>query len=196
MYQSGIVELSFEEAENMGFTVGDHIFIEPNLQLEKQVYFKAYTIKLSDKKKDFEGRWLDQYIDFKKTIIAVQDFKISKKNLTDAKEVNLNKSLEMHLKKYFVNAHMSSGKQRSYFDLVIGNMNYVIEIKLAKALKKTGQMQKAIGQIDGYIEEVKNNKLILLVIGEKIDRQDRNILYIKNDVENKKDCKFYFLEAL
>jgi hypothetical protein len=75
-------------------------------------------------------------------------------------------------------------------------MNYVIEIKLAKALKNIGQMQKAIGQIDGYKEEVKNNNLILLVIGEKIDRQDRNILYIKNDVENKKDCKFYFLEAM
>jgi hypothetical protein len=56
--------------------------------------------------------------------------------------------------------------------------------------------EKAIGQIDGYQDEVKKNNLILLVIGEKIDRQDRNIFYIKNDVENKKACKFYFLEAM
>ena len=196
MYQSGIEELSFEEAKNMGIDVGDHISIEPNLLLEKQYYFLAYTIKLSDLKKDLEGRWLDQYVDFKKIIIALNEFKISKKVLSDTKEVVLNKSLERHFKKYFVSAHMSSGKQRSYFDLVIGNMNYVIEIKLARALKNTGQMQKAIGQIDGYKNEVKDNNLILLVIGEKMDRQDKNILYIKSDVEIKKECKFYFLEAV
>jgi hypothetical protein len=64
MYQSGIVELSYEEAEKIGLNVGDHISIEPNLLLERQMYFKAYTIKLLDAKKDFEGRWLDQYVDF------------------------------------------------------------------------------------------------------------------------------------
>ena len=195
MYQSGLTELSYEELEELSLIPGDDLFIAPNLLLEKQYMFKLYTIRLSDTKKDPDGKLLDEHVDYKSIISALNDFKISKKTLKDSNEITLNKSLERHFRKYFVNAHMSSGKQRSYFDLVIGNMNHVIEIKLARALKSTSQMQKAIGQIGGYKSEIKNNNLILLVIGEISDTQDKNILHIQNYVEKDLSCKFYFLEA-
>ena len=141
MYQSGLNELSYEDLEELSLTPGDDILIEPNLLLEKQYMFKQYTLRLLDKKKDPDGKLLDEHVDYKSIISALSDFKISKKTLKDNNEVKLNKFLEKHFRNYFVNAHMSSGKQRSYFDLVIGNMSYVIEIKLAMALKNTGQMQ-------------------------------------------------------
>lgn len=194
-FQAGIRDVNFDEIIKLGLEPGDDIQVEPNLILERQYMFKQYKLRLKDQEKDIEGRWLDDCIKLKNIISALNDYKISSEELIKSNELAVNKSLETHLRKYFASVHMSSGNQRSYFDLVIGNMDFVIEIKLSRALKKTAQMQKAIGQIDGYIRELNNNNLILLVIGNQEDRFSRNISYIRDNIENQKNSIFFYLDT-
>lgn len=167
-----------------GYTIG-------NISLNARKNTQFYDVDIIDENKDYEGRCNDGYFDLDNVINAIDNFKLKKSDYEYYKETEINELLENHLKKYFVNAHRSSGKTKKIFDLVIGNDEIIIEIKLAKSLT-SAQSQRAIGQIQDYLELGKYNEFLLLVIGLKSQRQDKFVKELEQKIDNMEDCEFYF----
>ena len=107
----------------------------------------------------------------------------------------MNSELEKHLRNYFDNCNKSKGNLKGIFDLEIGNMNYVIEMKLASSAKKTDQRDRAYGQMKRYLDEFKSKNFMLFIAGESSDKQDPNIKSLKKAAEKEFGVNFYFLDA-
>ena len=153
---------------------------------------KKFDIQIYDDDKNSDGKWKNNSINYKNVIKVLQEFKI--KNVDKLTEVKVNKLLEEHFRKYFENAHKSKGGADSLYDLVIGDNDFVIEIKMAKALKTASGRQKASGQIKQYVSEFDVENFMLLVIGDEEDKQNEKILYLEKEVINDYNCFYYFIE--
>jgi hypothetical protein len=156
---------------------------------------QRYKIDLIDKERGIENKIIDDKIDFIKVINVLHEFKLKKKDLKEMTEVQINKKLEDHFRKYFENAHKSSGNLRGAFDIELGKMNFVIELKLAASLKKTNERDRASGQAKRYLQEFKKNNFLMLVIGNKEDKDDKNIISLETEIKKDFKCYFYFLEV-
>jgi len=154
-----------------------------------------YSISLIDKNKDCHGRWTDKAVDHKNVLKALSSFKLTKSKYKTLKETALNSDIEKHFRTYFDNCNKSKGNLKGLFDLEIGNIKYVIEMKLASSAKKTDQRDRAYGQMKRYLDEFKSKNFMLLVAGEETDKQDPNIKSLKNAAEKEFGVNFYFLEA-
>jgi hypothetical protein len=195
LIRQGITEIHSKELHqfNLNTKLGKMTF--ENIIIYQIGLTQSYRIDLVDKEKGIENKIKDDKIDFKKVLNVIQKFDLNKKTLKDSSEVQLNKQLEDHFRQYFENAHRSSGNLRGAFDLELGKMNFVIEIKLASSLKKTGERDRASGQAKRYLQEFKKNNFLMLVIGENTDKVDRNIISIETEIKNDFKCYFHFLEA-
>lgn len=190
LLQKGNHEISMKDLADYNIVTDLDSFSIGNIKLEKEKFFKSYSIRLSDKLKTSDGKWKDNTIDFSKVMKALQSFVVSESAKT--KEVKINSELELHLRKYFENAHKSTGPSTGYFDLVIGNMEFVIEIKMSRALIKSNKRYEASGQIKQYLKQYGSNNFLLLVFGPKEDEEDRNLLSLKNEVVKEYKCYYHF----
>lgn len=154
-----------------------------------------FTIALIDENKDGYGRWIDKAVDHKKIVKVLDAYKFTKNQLKTYKETTLNAELEKHFRKYFDNANKSKGNLKGIFDLEIGNMSYVIEIKLSSSAKKTGESDRAYGQMKRYLGEFKSKNYMLLIAGDASDKQDSNIKTLKKAAEKEFGVNFYFMDA-
>jgi hypothetical protein len=106
----------------------------------------------------------------------------------------LNKLLEDHFKKYFESVRKGDTTNQGLIDLNIGNKKFVIELKLARELKKSHQSDRAIGQIERYMKEFTNN-FMFVVAGNHEDKQEKYCQILKKKLD---ECGgfYYYIEAL
>jgi hypothetical protein len=83
---------------------------------------------------------------------------------------------------------------RGAFDLDLGKMNFVIEMKLASSLKKTGERDRVSGQTKRYLQDFKKNNFLMLVFGENADRVDRNVISLETEIKMTLNVTFTFLK--
>lgn len=192
LIKKGISEISIEDIKDFNIITELSSFAIGNISLSKISMYKNYRIDLLDKNKTSEGKWNDKSVDYKKVIKAIQSFKISES--AKSKEVKINNELELHFRKYFENSHKSTGPLTGFFDLVIGKMNFVIEIKMSKALLKASKRNEASGQIKQYLKQFRSNNFMLLVFGPAKDKQDKNLIYLENEITKEYDCFYHYFE--
>jgi len=165
-----------------------------NLKLTQVGLTQKYRISLIDSERNSDGKWLDESVDYKKVIEVISNFSISKTEFNKLNETKINTLLEKHFRNYFENTSKSTGNLRGLLDLVVGNLDFVIELKLSKSLKNAGQRQRASGQIKQYLEEQGNNNFMLLVVGDKEDKQDKNLKSLEKEVTKEYKCFYHFIE--
>ncbi|TAE26583.1 MAG: hypothetical protein EAZ92_10455 [Candidatus Kapaibacterium sp.] len=165
-----------------------------NILLQWNKKDKVYDILLVDKEKNIEGKISTSEISYKRHILPViHEFSVSKTEYSKLTEVQINKNLETHFRQFFEKAQKSSGNLRGAYDLELGDSDFVIEIKLASSLKKTDQKDRASGQIKRYLQEVKSNNFLLLVIGLQNEKKEKNIVDIEKEVVKDFDCYFCYI---
>lgn len=206
LYESGVRKIKYSELSEFNvFTSLNGVVIE-NILLsdgigrssmllglfevaEKGNYF---SINLENPEKNIDGLWIDSAISVDKVLKVLHNYSFTKEEIT-LTELELNKNLEVHFKKYFENVKKSGTSNKGLIDLVIGsNTNFGIEIKLSKELKKTGQSDRARGQIEKYMELFKTNFLVIIA-GISEDKKDKCIQDIHRKI---KDCgaTYYYME--
>jgi hypothetical protein len=169
-------------------------FSDTNFILKK--HENSYGIIIADKEKDIDGRTLSGEITVSQVIGAIMDYKISEHDLADTKETTINKDLVDHLKEYFVPVKKSTGNTTKYYDVVVGDDDVIIEIKLARELLKSNNYQRTLGQIQDYTKNLgTKDNLILLVIGEKHEKLERNIHLLESTIKNEKMCHYFYKTA-
>jgi hypothetical protein len=196
LLRQGITEIHSKELLqfNLNTKVGKMIF--ENITIYQIGISDRYRIDLVDKERGIENKIKGENIDFKKVLHVIEKYKLSKKKLAEKTEVQLNKELEDHFRDHFESAQRSSGNLRGAFDLELGKMHFVIELKLAASLKKTGERDRASGQAKRYLQEFKKTNFLMLVIGEKSDKADKNVISLEHEIKNDYKCYFHFLEAM
>ena len=154
----------------------------------------SYGIEIVNKKKNTDGKWIDSVVNADKVISVLQKFDIKEKELEKLSEVKLNKLLEDHFKKYFESVRKGDTTNQGLIDLNIGNKKFVIELKLARELKKSHQSDRAIGQIERYMKEFTNN-FMFVVAGNHADKQEKYCQILKKKLD---ECGglYYYIEAL
>jgi hypothetical protein len=195
LYRQKISDISSAEIKNLNINTRINPIIIRNIKITQGGLFHRYRIELNDSNKTPDGKWLDNSIDFKKIISCIEQYRYTSQKCRDFSEVQLNKDLESHFKIFFEKVARSGGKQKSLFDLVLGDMTFVIEIKLASSLKSMGKSYSASGQIKAYLNEFKKKNFLLLVAGNRTDKQDKNVESLKAEVLNDFKCYFYYLES-
>ena len=167
-----------------------------NFELNTGIFSGPYFgISIIDEDKDGYGRWVDNAVEHKKVVKVLDEYKFTKNQMRTLKEPKLNAELEKHFRQYFDNANKSKGNLTGIFDLEIGNMSYVIELKLSLAAKKTGQRDRAYGQMKRYLDEFKSKNYMLLIAGDKADKQNDNIKALKKAAEKDFGVNYYFMDA-
>lgn len=167
-----------------------------NFELNTGIFSGSYLgISLIDENKDGYGRWIDNAVEHKKVVKVLDEYKFTKNQMRTFKETKLNAELEKHFRQYFDNTNKSKGNLKGIFDLEIGNMSYVIELKLSSAAKKTAQRDRAYGQMKRYLDEFKSKNYMLLIAGDKADKQNDNIKALKKAAENEFGVNYYFMDA-
>ena len=196
IWKQGISEIHSKELHpfSLNTRIGKMTF--GNLKLSQSGFSDSYRIELIDKDRGADGKWSDENVDYKKVLKVLQNYKLTKTKLSNSTETKINSELEKHFRKYFENANKSTGKIRGLFDLVVGNMNFVIELKMAKSLKNSGQRQRASGQIKQYLEEFGNKNLMLLVVGTEDLKQDKNIKSLEKEVLKDFKCYYHYVTAV
>tara|TARA_B100000768_G_C11187648_1_gene335820 strand:- start:118 stop:963 length:846 start_codon:yes stop_codon:yes gene_type:complete len=196
IWKQGISEIHSKELHpfSLNTRIGKMTF--GNLKLSQSGLSDSYRIELIDKDRGADGKWSDESVDYKKVLKVLQNYKLTKTKLSNSTETKINSELEKHFRKYFENANKSTGKIRGLFDLVVGNMNFVIELKMAKSLKNSGQRQRASGQIKQYLEEFGNKNLMLLVVGSEDLKQDKNIKSLEKEVLKDFKCYYHYVTAV
>lgn len=195
LYKQKVAEIHSDELKTFNINTRISPIIIRNIKLTQAGLSQSYRIELNDIEKGPEGKWLDKSIDFKKVILCLQEYKFTSKNCNDFSEVKLNTDLESHFKIYFERVARSVGKQKGLFDIVLGDMSFVIELKLASSLKKTGERQRASGQVKQYITEFNSRNFMFLVAGNKNDKQDKNVKSLESEILNEFKCYYYYLET-
>lgn len=195
LYNQGIDTIHSNDLHqfNINTSIGEIEF--GNVVLSQLGISQKYFIDLVDKEKTIDNKIKDEFIDYKKVMNVLKEYNITKRKLINRTEVDINKELETHFRKYFYNAHKSSGNLRGLFDLELGNLNFVIEIKLSSSLKKSNEKDRASGQVKRYLQEFKKKNFLMLVIGEKADKSEKNIINLEKEIINDFKCYYFFLEA-
>ena len=200
LIRQGITEVSSKELKGFNLNTRLSQMIFENISISKFEYITGissdtYSISLVNKERGIENKIRGEKIDFKKVLQVLDSYKLTKKKLAENTEVQLNKELEEHFRNHIESAQRSSGNLRGAFDLELGKMHFVIEIKLAASLKKTSERDRASGQAKRYLQDFKKNNFLMLVIGEMADRADKNVISLEQEIKNDYKCYFHFLEA-
>ncbi|MCD4794359.1 MAG: hypothetical protein K8R54_14075 [Bacteroidales bacterium] len=195
LYNQGTTEIHSKDLYPFNLNTKLGKFSIGNVQLTQIGISEKYRISLLNPEMSTDGKLKDESVNYKNVIQVLQEFSISKKKLQDINEVKLNDELEKHFRKHFENAHKSTGKLRGLFDLVIGNLDFVIELKLSKSIKNSGARQRASGQIKQYLKEYQSKNFLLLVVGNIDDKQDKNIKSLEKEITKEYKCFYHFLET-
>lgn len=199
LYENGIDRILFSELQNLNIWTPAKEIILGNIRLKNYsdgLFFSYdyYKIEIIDSNKSIDGLWLDRAISRGKILDVLHDFNLSEREFAKMKELDLNKALEHHFKKYFETVKKGRTSKQGLIDLVVGaNHDYGIELKIAKELQKAANRQKAIGQIEEYTREFKDN-FLLIIAGRSNEKNDKAVQDVFKKV---KECKGYpyYLEA-
>lgn len=201
LIRQGITEVSSKELKEFNLNTRINQMVFENISVNRVysipvISTENFTIELLDKERGIENKIKGEKIDFKKVLNVLEAYKISKKELADKNEPQINKDLEAHFRTHFERVQRSSGNIKGAFDLELGKMNFVIEIKLASSLiKKAGERDRASGQAKRYLQDFKNTNFLMLVIGENSERAEQRVLSLEDEIKNDYKCYFHFLEA-
>jgi hypothetical protein len=158
---------------------------------------KSYDLGLADKRFGSDNKIVNSKVTFKEIQRILNGFVISQSDYENNGEVAINKMLEAYFQGHFENASRSGGAKKSYYDLIIGdpekNEGFAVELKLASSLaNNAGQRQRASGQVKEYVKNLKNNNLILLIIGPKSEYSNKNIKSLEEEIESDYNCYFVY----
>jgi hypothetical protein len=158
---------------------------------------KSYDLGLADKRYGSDNKIVNSKVTFKEIQRILNGFVISQSDYENNGEVAINKMLEVYFQGHFENASRSGGAKKSYYDLIIGdpekNEGFAVELKLASSLaNNAGQRQRASGQVKEYVKNLKNNNLILLIIGPKTEYSNKNIKSLEEEIESDYNCYFIY----
>jgi hypothetical protein len=158
---------------------------------------KSYDLGLADKRYGSDNKIVNSKVTFKEIQRILNGFVISKSDYEINGEVAINKMLESYFQEHFENASRSGGAKKSYYDLIIGdpekNEGFAVELKLASSLvNNAGQRQRASGQVKEYVKNLKNNNLILMIIGPKDEYSNKNIKSLEEEIESDYNCYFIY----
>jgi len=203
---NGNYEINKEELKEYGvFSIEDELVIG-NVKLYEQTLsnllssifssIKYYTIELIDEDRNAAGLWKDNLISKKNILKVLNSFKIQKDVFDNLTEVQLNKELEDHFRKYFENVKKGGRSLKGDIDLLLGsNQEYGIELKLAKKLLSSSSCDRAVGQIENYTDEFDEGNFMLVIAGDSEYEYEKNI---KRVSEKAKACvcDYYYLKPI
>jgi len=196
LWENDKKEVKFSELKDMNIYTSAASLKILNFKLTNNSFLIStgyYDISLIDKNKNIDGHWLDKIISTDKILDVLKDFNIESKDLSNISELDLNKLLETHFKKYFENIKKGGTSDKGLIDLIVGDMIYGIELKLARELKKTTQADRAIGQIDRYMEKF-GEKFMVVIAGNEDDKKEKCVQELIKKIKASKGT-YYYLEA-
>ena len=198
LYQNDKKQISILELAELNIWNSSKDIVLGNLRLKNQSDFlfsyDYYDIEIIDKKKNIDGLWLDDVITHDRILDALKVYSLTAERLSNMKELDLNKDLEILLKSYFETVKKGGRSNQGDIDIILGsNHNYGIEIKLAREISKAGASQKAIGQIELYTRQFKGN-FMLIVAGKTTEKNEKSVADV---VRKAKDCgcAYYYIDA-
>ncbi len=193
-YENKKTEIKFDELKALNiYTTKSELKIG-NFKLNGFLMTTKYNIEIIDSTKNSDGLWIDSVINKDKVMEVLHKFSITKKGLTQMKEVDLNKKLEEHFKLYFAIVKKGGSSNKGLIDLILGDNKFAIELKLGRELKKSDQADRARGQVDRYKEEFKNN-FMFLIAGTDEDKTEKSV---QDVIKKLKDTNtlYYYLTAI
>jgi hypothetical protein len=203
---NGKYEINQEELREYGvFNIEDELIID-NIKLYEEPLsnlissfvsnVKTYKIELIDGDKNAGGQWKDDLINKKNVLKVLNSFKIEKNEFDDLTEVQLNKKLEDHFRKYFENVKKGGRALKGEIDLLLGSkLEYGIELKLAKKLTVSSSCDRAVGQIENYTEEFDGGNFMLVIAGDSEYEYHKNIKRVQTKAKDC-DCDYYYLKPI
>jgi len=192
-------DISFKEMELAGLKHEDSVIdINENTELQRIYLFTAYRIIFKDKRKDFDNRIQNEYVNSINVLAVLSEYKLTSSKFADFKkklqaEVEWTKDLETYLKKYFVSVKRGSPNKPLEIDLDIGLGKVGLELKWADKINKNNPMQAVYGQMSGYKRNGNYDSLFLIVAGNEKLEQDANIIELQNLVKKDLNCIFKYI---
>ena len=195
LWETGKKEIPFSEVFSFDIiTPASEIRIGNILLSNYLGLTKSYDISLIDKEKNIDNKWLDNAVTINRVMDALLNFHYDE-NLLALAEVPLNKEIEKYFKEHFESVKKSDTSNKGLIDLTIGNekSKIAIELKLSRKIKLASESQKCRGQIEDYKKQFGSN-LILVIAGEKTDRQEK---YLQECIKKAEELgiKCFFIEA-
>lgn len=196
------LELYFNELEEIGLAhENETIEINDNIILERVYLFKAYQITFRDKKRNYDNKITDEFVDKKLVNKALSDYKLTSLKYNKFKksvqaEVEWTKDLENHLKKYFLTVKRGSPNKPLEIDIDLGSGKAGIELKWADKINKNNPMQSVYGQMSGYFRNGNYASLFLVVAGTHDLKQNALIIQLETLVKKEFGCNFIFIEII
>jgi hypothetical protein len=203
---NGKYEINQDELREYGvFSIEDELIID-NVKLYDEPIsnlissfvsnVKTYKIELVDGDKNAGGQWKDDLINKKNVLKVLNSFKIEKNEFDELTEVQLNKKLEDHFRKYFENVKKGGRALKGEIDLLLGSkLDYGIELKLAKKLLSSSSCDRAVGQIENYTEEFDGGNFMLVIAGDSEYEYEKNIKRVQTKAKDC-DCDYYYLKPI
>ena len=144
------------------------------------------------------GRIASKYATFNDVKEYLEDFvpKTDQKLKNGYTEKSVENQLVKHLKQKFVEVtpqYGIEGRNARAIDIDVANGVAGIELKDAKKISKTAEMDRVKSQLISYQEKRYQENLILLVAGTAEDVDDSSLVELK-DYCRKKHVKYYFFE--
>jgi hypothetical protein len=196
LWENNKKEIKFSELRDMNIDTPLTTLKIQNFKLSNNSLLIStgyYDITLVDKSKNIDGLWVDSMINTERILDVLKDFNIEAKDLSKISELDLNKLLETHFKKYFENVKKGGTSDKGLIDLILGDLIYGIELKLARELKKTTQADRALGQIDRYMEKF-NSKFMVIIAGDEDDKKQKSVQDLIKKIRSSKGT-YYYLEG-
>lgn len=195
LWETGKKEIPFSEVFSFDIiTPASEIRIGNILLSNYLGLTKSYDISLIDKEKNIDNKWLNNAVTINRVMDALLNFHYDE-NLLALAEVPLNKEIEKYFKEHFESVKKSDTSNKGLIDLTIGNekSKIAIELKLSRKIKLASESQKCRGQIEDYKKQFGSN-LILVIAGEKTDRQEK---YLQECIKKAEELgiKCFFIEA-
>ena len=126
----------------------------------------------------------------------MNSFKIQKDVFDNLSEVQLNKELEDHFRKYFENVKKGGRSLKGDIDLLLGsNYEYGIELKLAKKLLQSSSCDRAVGQIENYTKDFNKSNFMLIIAGDSEYEYEKNIKRVSAKAKEC-NCDYYYLKPI
>lgn len=174
----------------------------PNIEvvITAIIVFLMFLRIFKSSDKDKEGRIKDKAVNAKNVVNCLKNFtvEINPKLKDGYTEKSIQNQLKKHLLQQYVHVvseYVIEGINATKINFDIGNGQVGLELKIAKSVFKTANLQRLAGQIEDYQKYKYDSKnLIVAVFGEKIHTDDRVMLKrVKEKVEDK-NVKFVYTE--
>ena len=169
-----------------------------NINITRSAFGTGYNFHLISSKKDYQNKLLPIYINEKIVKTSLRGFNIDIKWYKENNEPALNKRMVAYLQEEFSEIKseiaVEDKKTGGKLDIVFGDKEFILELKLARQLFKGKKLDDLIGQMDRYIEfgGFGSKKFMVVVIGtdDECDDPDYERLLKRCKKDN---CHFHYV---